>query len=188
MRRQGIVTGLGLLCFIVAVGTFHAKSRARVKTLNEHFSATFGIGNSVDIAISDYSTRADLQKLAQAYLQGGEKAFRKAIHKTKRGYFSFANSMTMPLLIVQSVPAGPLRKLTLVGGAPGWFSGPGASGYSVGNRGYPYTLIELDVNQDGKGQGLLYEFVNISFDKQGSIQVKPMYRLPERLQGVQLEK
>ncbi|MEJ2007398.1 MAG: hypothetical protein P8Z30_04440 [Acidobacteriota bacterium] len=196
MKRRMTVAAFVVTCLITGAGSSfagrkHSKEEpARNKAVKEYFVAAMGGGNSVDIAIEDYTTKADMQNLATLYDQGGGKALKKALRKTEKGYFKISGGQTMPLAIIQSTPPGPVRHVNMIGITPAVFSARYSGDYSVRLNDYPYTLIELEVNAQGKGRGVMYEFVDLTFDKQGRIHVHPLsgqgYRAA--LMGVHLEK
>jgi len=191
MRRQLISAVLCTTFLLLGVGATFAKKKAE-KAVQERFEATispaFSSDNSVSIAIQEFSTDEDVQGLAQAFARGGEDSLEKALGKVKKGYFRLGAGQTMPLLIVQSSSEGAVRRLNILGWAPTVFGGAGDTQVSIGHRGYPYTCIQLEVDEKGNGTGLLVPFANVVFNQQGRMVIKPMSRAPSRLVNVRWEK
>lgn len=191
MRRTLISTVLCTACLLLGVSVTFAKKKAE-KPVQERFEATmspaFSSDNSVTVAIEEFSTDEEVQDLAQAFARGGADSLEKALGKIKKGYFGMAGGQTMPLLIVQSSAEGGVRRLNILGQAPTLFGGAGDVQVSIGHRGYPYTCIQLEVDEKGKGTGLLVPYANVVFNQQGRIVIKPMSRAATRLVNVHLEK
>jgi hypothetical protein len=191
MGRQLISTVLCTSCLLLGVGAAFAKKKAE-KPVRERFEATMSPAlssdNSVSIAIEEFSTDEEVQDLAQAFARGGEDSLEKALGKIKKGYFRTGAGQTMPLLIVQSSSEGAVRRLNILGRAPTVFGGAGDTQVSIGHRSYPYTCIQLEVDEKGDGTGLLVPFANVVFNQQGRMVIKPMSRTPARLVNVRWEK
>jgi len=196
MKKRIIVAAIAAICLILSAGASfagkkHSKDKsAKDKDVKEYFVAALGGGNSVDIAIEGYTTNGDMQNFASLYNQGGEKALKKALRKAQMGYFKIGGGQNMPLAIIESTPPGPARRLNMIAIAPAVFTARYAGDLSARLSDYPYTLIELEVNSQGKGRGIMYEFVNLTFDQQGRVHVHPMggQGLRAGLMGVHLAK
>lgn len=189
MKKRTILSLLGVTFLILTASISYAKKNQSHKMgVEEHFMAFFGPHLPVIVTVKGFSTVADFHNLVKAYQHGGQKALAKAIKKKKKGSFSFGRSENMPLLFVESSTAGSVHRLTLIGEAPNWYSHTGSDVHPLAHRGYPYTLIQLEVDQSGKNQGLLYQFVKLSFDQQGRIHISSLSKRPAELQDVHLEK
>ncbi len=188
MKRRLITKALCTACVLFGLGGTFAKKQPE-KPVQERFGATispaFSSDNSVTVAIQEFSTDEEVQALSRSFAAGGQDAVEKALDKTKKGYFRIDDAQTMPLLIVQSWPEGAGRRLHLVGRAPTSF---GMQNISIGHRGSPYTCIQLEVNWQGNGKGMLLPYANLEFNQQGEIVVKPMAHSGSRLVNVHLEK
>jgi hypothetical protein len=163
------------------------------KPVQERFAATLSpplsADNSVDIAIEDVSTPAEVQDWAKLYSKEGEGGFEKALGQADKGYFRMMTSETMRLLIVESSPEGTGRRLQIVAKAPTSFSSSSQVGLiGIGHGGYPFTCIQLDVDAQGNGTGFLIPFAKLTFSPEGHMVVKPMNRSGSRLANVHLEK
>lgn len=188
MRKQIISTATFLA--LVILGSYMADAKKKPEEpVQESFVANFlsASGNApyLTIAIQEFSTADEVQQLAQSYAHGGEDSLRSALGKSKKGYFTLGSSQTVRLRMIQAQPMGTGRRLTFVGEAPDTFfpgESPGAASSGsmgprmtmVGHRGYDYSVIQLQVDDQGNGKGLIYPYCNVVFDKQGELVVKPM--------------
>jgi hypothetical protein len=130
-----------------------------------------------------------------------------ALGKTNKGYFKMESSETKRLRIIQVHPTAAGRRLLLIGEAPRVFT-PTAREQAdpaaprmvmVGNGGYNYTAIQLEVDQQGNGKGFIYTNCKVAFNNQGQLAIMPMAapspmtvaqaaRQPYRLVNVHWEK
>jgi hypothetical protein len=180
MGRHWISATVVIVCLAWAAGLTHAKKKEG-KPVQERFEATVSAqGRSIRISIREYSSDEEMQNFAQSFNTGGEGALRKALGKSKKGFFRLGDGPAMPLMIVQSQSAGSVRKLNMLGLAPTVFSGQFGGSVSIGHRGYDYTFIQLEVDEQGKGRGALVPYANIVFDPQGRIMIKPMGAVDKR--------
>jgi hypothetical protein len=143
--------------------------------------------NRLKIAIEEYSTKEEMENLASAYAGGGDKALKKAIQNVKKGYFNYGGSNTEPLYIVETASKGSTRSLFLVGLAPLFFARYNAA-TSAEDRPFPYSYIELDVDEHGKGHGTMFPRANLALDEKGNLKIKPMSRIATRLEDVHWDK
>jgi len=166
--------GAGFLVFGLS-GTF-AKHKAEVPAL-ERFEAgmsqPLGESTSLSVEVEAFSSDAEVEALRQSFGKGGEDALLSAFHRTTKGHFTMGSGTRMPIRALQSSSGGGVRRLNIIGEAPTVF--PGARGFvSMGHRGFPYTFIQLAVDDQGKGKGTLIPFAKVVFDKEGRLQVISM--------------
>jgi hypothetical protein len=144
--------------------------------------------DSVDLAIQEFSSDQEAQELAQIFHNGGDDALEKALNKIKKGYFRIGRGVTMPLVFIVSSTEGPVRKLIIVGKVPSSFGSLSGSSFSLPHIPHTYTCIGLDVDEHGKGKGVLILLANVAFDQQGRMRVKPHPEETFQLTDVHLEK
>jgi hypothetical protein len=184
MKRRAILAILGVTCAVLVAGwSFGIKENE--KSFQERFEAvmspSLSANDRVSVAIREFSSDQELKELAQTFAKGGEGALQKALGKINKGRFRIGDEGTMPLLIITSEQAGPLRRLNLIGKAPSIPVQGFAGSISTQHQGFPYTFIQLEVDERGNGRGALILYVNLTFNSQGRMAIKPMDR-----QGVQL--
>jgi hypothetical protein len=144
--------------------------------------------DSVDVAIQEFSSDQEAQELAQIFRNGGDDALEKALNKVNKGYFRIGRGVTMPLVFSISSTEGPVRKLIIVGKVPSSFGGLSGSSFSLPHIPHTYTCIGLDVDQQGKGKGVLVLLATVAFDQQGRMAIKPYPEETFQLTDVHLEK
>jgi hypothetical protein len=157
----------------------------REKATKEYFHAVVaGEGNGADltIVIEGYTTREDAQLLVEASRSGDREALQKALSKMNKGRFRFGMGWGNPLRIVQSVPTEKGRKITVVADRDRqWFEPPGSR---VPIADYPYTFAELDLDENGKGTGVLMPFARVRFADNGLLKIENYSVAPWRLVSV----
>lgn len=190
MKRSTIFLTLGVICGILVAGSaWGRKKKAAKRPVLERFeasiTATSGASepDALDVAIQGYSTPDELHDLAQTYARGGERSLSSALHKTKEGFFREAHGDTMPLKVVEQTSSGGGRRLIIVGEAPTGFRYSGANSAGehpfggtvmIGHRGYEYTAIQLNLDAQGNGNGMIVFYCKLAFNKEGRIVVHPM--------------
>jgi len=188
MRKQTI--SMAMLVTLLLLGSSTADSKKKPeKPVLETFVANVidssGATPHLTVTIQEFSTDDEVHELAQSYARGGEDSLRNAMGKSKKGYFTLGSSETMHLRIIQDRPTGAGRRLVLVGEAPTAFSpgeapnaassaGMGPRVVLVGHRGSNYSVIQLDVDGQGNGKGIMYIYCVVGFNQQGQLTVKPM--------------
>jgi hypothetical protein len=187
MKRAAILAILGVASLILIAGWSFGK-KEKEKPVQERFEAvmspSISTSDRVFVAIREFSTDQELQALARTFAQGGEKALEKALGKVNKGQFRIGNEETMPILIITSTQEGDVRKLNLIGKAPTIPLQGLAGSLSTQHSGFPYTFIQLQVNDRGVGRGAMILYVNLGFNPQGRISIKPMDRQTVQLGNV----
>ena len=148
----------------------------------------------VEARIQEFSTDQEVADLAQAFREGGDKALEKAFKKSKKGYFKIGQSFETDILYVTlnkaapdaSGSEGPVRILGIVGKVPDTLSIDTQTGLNAPR--YTYTYIELRVNEQGQGTGLLVVSAFVNFDEQSRPIIKPLYKQTFQLGYVRSEK
>lgn len=202
MRARQIWAAVCASCLIFGAGLTLGKKKASTG-IQERFAATLvpplneprprAVGDTADSALSltieGHTTDEEMKGLSQTFAEDGQGAMDKALGKSKKGYFTMGVGQTMPLVIVQSRSEGTSRKLQMVGKAPGTFRSPdGTTISNLPHNGFPYTFIQLDVDEQGNGKGMLVPFGNFGFDNRGHMVIKPMFRSGNSLVNVHSEK
>jgi hypothetical protein len=184
MRKRLISAVICILYLLGGPGKSVANKKAE-RAIQERFAATGANGDDLTVAIQEFSTEEEIQNLAQIFAQQGEGALQKALAKVKKGLFVTGNAAAAPLVIVQSKTEGSGRRLQIIGKAP-----------TVSTEGeiltphpdYPYTFIQLEVDDKGNGKGMLIPFAALLFNDQGRMVLKPMSKGAVQLVNVHHEK
>lgn len=147
----------------------------------------------VIIEVDSYSAEGESQGFAKAFSEGGAESLYRALSDVDKGYLEYeAGGPRLPLAIVQSALARGTQTLDIIAVATVPYLASGGYGVlqmgAAKEDGYPYTFIQLKVNKQGTGEGLLYEHAALTFDQQGRMHLKPMSQFPAKLIGVRQEK
>jgi hypothetical protein len=140
----------------------------------EHYSAVWavtggGAGGTtvpIDVRIKRYNSEQEIVQYASILAKGGQGALRRELEKADVGQFSPVGKVGTPLAVARKLSVGGktvIRVLTLR-----WqsFNELREGGRSVD---YPYTMLELVVDADGKGTGSAIGAAKISFNKKKNI-------------------
>jgi len=179
------VSGCILMIPYLALPSSAGSPRPREKVTKEYFQAVVAgqvIGPDVTIIIEGYTTREDAQLLVEASRSSDRGALQKALSKMNKGRFRFGVGSGNPLRIVQSVPTEKGRKITVVADRDrDWFEAPGSLERIAD---YPYTFAELDLDENGKGTGVLMPFARVRFADNGLLKIDNYSVAPWRLVSV----
>jgi hypothetical protein len=182
MRKQIISVPMLVALLLFGTSAADAKKKPEAPVLESFVANVEGEPGSphLTVAIQEFTTDDEVQELAQRYARGGEGSLRSALDKSKKGYFNLGSSETMRLRIIQDRPNGAGRRLLLVGETPRAYS-PQAAAQASGPAprlvlagGGGYTAIQLDVDGQGNGKGLMLPFCKVGFTAQGQLAITPM--------------
>ena len=137
---------------------------------------------TVTIIVTDYTTDAEIKDIGAAYQQGGDGALRGWFHKGM-GYITTGGNGSFGFFLVRSIHNGSSRTEFMIGIAPLAPLEGYASPFDLHrlHEDYPYSLINLQLDGNGNGSGVWYQFVKLQFDAQGSPHVTPADRFPVKL-------
>jgi hypothetical protein len=146
-------------------------------------------GNSrpFTLEITGHTPDEEAQQDLQILQTQGQDALMKAIGKTKLGYIAFEGQLGRDLNFVQETDTEDGRKITVL--FERWLKM-----FEVRNgtrsEDYPFTYIELFINDKGKGEGSLIGQARVSMDKRhpGTLDVENFGTYPAKLMGVELRK
>ena len=170
MRRRVFRIGAaalaaGLLLFPVTFG--------QEKTQPEHYSAVWavvgGVGGGttvpIDVRINRYNTEADIQKLADQLKEFGTDALRRTLEKEDVGQLSGTGRVGVPIAIARKLTDGKKTIIRVVTARNLSFVEIRYSGRSVD---YPYTILQLELDENGKGTGTAIGAAKIRFNKKAN--------------------
>jgi len=190
MKRPLIQATLCVTSLVLGLGAAPAKKKAE-KPVQERFEATFSppliqASSNVNVGIRELTTDQELLDLAQTFARGGKRALGNALSKVKKGDLSVADLEALPVEIIESRSAGNGRTLTIVAerGQANW--GMQSSGSLDAD--YPYTCVQLEVDEQGNGKGIVIQFAKVTFNPQGRMVIENFGRQPFRLVNVHLQK
>ncbi len=170
MRKQMIRTvpvtlAAGLLLFATAFAQDNEKP--------EQYSAVWavvggGAGGStvpIDIRINKYNTFDDIKGYADL-VKTGPAALRSALEKQDVGQLSPVGRVGIPIAIARKLVDGEKTIIRVVTVRNLSFVELRYSGRSVD---YPYTILELVLDKDGKGTGTAIAAAKIKFNKKTGV-------------------
>jgi signal peptidase II len=155
------------------------------------FAANMQSGQAgvIEIAIERWSTEAERDMLLEALQEGGEDALLKALEKIRPpvGYMRTPNSIGWDLYFARQIrqPDGG-RKIIL---ATNRRVNIREAGNNTRSMQYQFTLIEIHLDKNGKGEGKMVPAAKVSWDaKQKRIEVENYSALPVDLVNVKSTK
>jgi hypothetical protein len=117
---------------------------------------------SIDIRINKYNTDEEIKKFADILVEGGPDRLRSALEKEDVGQLSPTGRIGVPIAIARKLTKGDKTIIRVVTARNLSFVELRYSGRSVD---YPFTLLQLEVDKDGKGTGTAIGAAKIRFNK-----------------------
>ena len=201
MKKKTALAMLAAVCLTLGADASFAgkkeKKSSAERPVKEQFTATLSPppanqNGTATIVVVDYTTDAEMKDYSTAYLQGGDGALRAAFHKGMGDFTVGGGGITF--VVVRSIPNGSSRTEFIIGIAPLAPLAPlegqtGVTGLHRLREDYPYSLINMQLDGNGNGSGVLYQFVKLQFDAHGSPHViPPVEQFPVKLVDVHLVK
>jgi len=191
MRRQfavlalvGIVLGFSMGGFASAQEKYNARLLTRGGPNSEP-------AIKIQISIDGYTTGQEAFQLQQLLEQGGYDPFITAFRESNKGSVVFTGTRGLKIVIhvAQVIPKENGRKILLFTERQAW----DVDVFQRMDGRYPYMVIELDVNNKGKGEGKIYENaqIRLTADREtrtGTMEMESYNSAPKSLFGVQLIK
>jgi hypothetical protein len=172
MTRLAVLLLLGTGYLLVGVVPGVAKKKPSKPIIETFEATTVPAGEVLRFEIEEFSTDQDVQELAKAYSKGGKDAVVSALGKIEKGR-SLVRLEAYPIRLVQSASQGGTRTVFIIADATDRVAGDlGGQVVFIGHHGYPFTFVQLRMDQQGKGIGQQVPFAAITFNKQGVIDIK----------------
>jgi hypothetical protein len=167
MKRRVILVGAAALA---AALLLLSTTIGQEKTKPEQYSAVWAVVGgtaggttvSIDIRINRYNTDADVQKFAEQLKEFGADALRRAMEKEDVGQLSPVGRVGVPIAIARKLTQGKKTIVRVVTARSLSFVEIRYSGRSVD---YPYTILQLELDESGKGTGTAIGAAKIRFNK-----------------------
>lgn len=143
-------------------------------------------GRPLEIQISRWSTQGEEQKMLEGLKEKGPRELMNILQDLpKVGWIRTQGSLSYDLRFARYAPAGDGgRQVTLITDRPMQFWE--MAGGSI-SRDYPFTVIELTLNHEGKGEGKLMMATKITIQA-GILVLEDLSTQPIRLMSVTKEK
>ncbi|HSR66422.1 MAG TPA: hypothetical protein VLU25_00645 [Acidobacteriota bacterium] len=143
----------------------------------EHYTATAvgvrspvgGRSVPVNIHVDEMTSDGELRELQNLLQEKGEDALLNRLEEVEKGRMGRADEVGIDIAIVRSYETDEGRKLILVGVRDrSIFELRSSSRTNL----YPYTWIELTLDEQGRGSGKVAYPARLKFDDQGNLEVK----------------
>ncbi|MEP7336236.1 MAG: hypothetical protein ABI977_00600 [Acidobacteriota bacterium] len=188
-RRSTISKYLLLsLCGAVMIASCALTAIAQPKTGKEVYRGNifyFGGGRNITtdftLTITSYTPESDVRRLQDVLRSEGQGDFQKIIGKEKRGTIQVGTGLGLDLNAVWITQTGEGRKLS--GLAERWL-GFGELRRGARSTDYPFTYIELWIEEDGKIEGTLFPAARVRGKGGDTIEVENFGIYPARLTNV----
>jgi hypothetical protein len=131
----------------------------------------------VVIHIDQYSTDAEVQKLAGILADKGPDALREALWDLQKGYIRIGGGLGYPIAVARSRLEGAGRVVRIMMDRPISFREIASGARSLD---YPFSYIELKLDQDGKGEGQMFAAAKVSLAG-GTVDIENYKLLPRKL-------
>ncbi|MEK6302679.1 MAG: hypothetical protein AABO41_18360 [Acidobacteriota bacterium] len=186
-------TRLLAACLLICLSAGSAFSGSRRNSPNariERFSATLSIVSGpgagtvrpITIYISDYSTEAEAKMLAGAFADGGSKMLFKVLTKMKsKGRIAPTGSVGYQIRFIRSTDTPNGRKVVMLTDRPIGFL---EAYYGTRSKDYQYGLVELNLNDNGKGEGSLIYAAKVKAIRGDTIEVENFGIEPARVLNI----
>jgi hypothetical protein len=189
MRAKLSVVLMLMSCGLGLVSVFPRTCCSQTRPLKEMFTGTVvGMGpggNMVSrgftLTIEGYTSDEDARKFARILESQGEKALLNTIAKEKKGTFSLDGQLGHDINTVRAHQNPTGHTYTIV--FERWLSFFEAR-YGTRSEDYPFTYIELFVDETKGMGGTLLPAAKIRFNKQNVIEIENFGIYPAQLMGV----
>jgi hypothetical protein len=143
-----------------------------------------GRSRTFTLQITGYTPEAEAARYYQILREGGQDALMKAIEENRLGNFAFDGEVGRDLNFIRLDETEEGRKLTILFAR--WLN---IFEVRRGSRSqdYPFSYIELYLDEKGKGEGSLIGLARVRFDKKNpnALDVENFGAFPAKLMGVQ---
>ena len=200
MKTRWILGTLGIGCILTFGFSFSPRSvkgenkdrSGHVPTKEVYTGTVAAIGGQFagasrpfTLEITGYTSSDEAQREFEILRAQGQDDFIKAISHKKLGHFSLDGQVGRDLKFVQESQTEKGRKITIL--FERWLRMFELK-YGTRSQDYPFTYIELFVNDDGKGEGSVVGLAKLSFDKKtpNTLDVENFGTYAAKLMGVEL--
>ena len=189
MRAKLTVVVILMSCGFGMIRVFPRTPSAQARSSKEVFTGTvvgMGPGGNLvsrgfTLTIEGYTSDEDARKFARILKSQGEDGLLKAIAKEKKGTFALDGQISHDISTVRLHPNPNGRTYTIV--FERWLSFFEVR-YGTRSQDYPFTYIELFVDETKGMGGTLLAAAKIRFNKQNAIEIENFGIYPAQLVGV----
>jgi hypothetical protein len=138
---------------------------------------------SIQIEVESWTTPEEIRQLQDVMQQSGIQPFLSAFSAIKKGVvrFMYARGWNLPIHMAQVLPTEEGKRILIFLDREAWVQGS----YLVRGRNY-FMIIELNLNEKGRGEGRFYEDAQIQLDSAlGKIEIANYESAPKIFVQVQ---
>lgn len=180
-------TTVGLLLCVSAAALLAqaAEKDEKEKKKSEFYYATAITGGTMirlTIIINSYTPDEEVQPLAETLKTNGPEALSKALEKMDRGDIAAGDQLGNTINVARTFQTDKGRVIRLLLNRPIGFLEAARRGRSMD---YEFSLVELLVDEKGKGSGVMVPAAKIMFNKEGQLDIENYGTSPVRITSVQ---
>ena len=178
-----IVTALAGVLLLGSVPAPAAESVERFTAFAVNLNGARTRSGTVDISVERWSTSEEQRALVGDLKEGGNDLLLRRLRKADRvGYIRSTTSIGYPLRFAseQDLPGGGKRILLATDRPIGFFEATSGARRSD----YPFLLIDIHVDANGKGEGKLLNFARVNWADEGTFEFEIWEHEPVRLTDV----
>jgi hypothetical protein len=170
MRKRIIRVSLAA----TAVGLLSVAAFGQGEPVQEHYSAVWAVTGGraggttvpIDIRINRYNTNEEISQYAALLVNSGPSGLRSALEKQDIGQCSPVGKVGTPLAVARKLENGDKTEIRVVTLRIMSFAELRNGGRSVD---YPYTMLDLVIDKDGRGAGTAIGAAKVRFDKKKNV-------------------
>jgi len=187
MRRTILITASLLAAALLAAGPVLAyKALVHYTAFAVDMSNVAGRVRSgtIDVVIDRWSTDAERDTLVAALREGGTDSLLRALQKIDEpaGYIRTAGSVGYPLRFARQIPTSDGgRRVIIATDRPVSFLEASRQPRTID---YPFLLVDLRLDAEGKGQGKLLPLARVTADEDHVVEIENYASEPVRLTEV----
>ena len=172
-----IVLGVSLLMLIAGTLSVTILSELKAQQKRESYAAVIvgtggGIGGrtlNLNINIDQYTTDQQIQEYLTLLKEEGQDGLRKKLEKVKVGRIAPVATTGTDLSVARVFETEEGKIISLVTPRPVSFLEAWRSGRS---RDYPFTIMEIRLDREGKGEGSIMGGAQLKFNEEGQLDIE----------------
>jgi hypothetical protein len=136
--------------------------------------------------VDEYSTDQELLKLVALLKEKGQDAVQDALQDMEeKGWIQIGNSLGYHAAVIRTFTTEEGRVIRVFTDRPIMFF---ESMRGSRSRDYPFGIIELKLDKEGKGQGMLIAAASADFSEEGALEIESFGTEPFRIMNVKAKK
>jgi hypothetical protein len=141
------------------------------------------ISRPFTMTINGRTSDSDATRYLQTLQRGGQDDFSREIESNEMGRFSFSGQTGLPINAVLVDREGDTTRIRAV--FKRWL-GFGELRRGLRSVDYPFTYVELRIDQNGRGEGMIIPAARVRARGSNTLEVEDFGTFPGRLMGVRM--